>query len=81
MGTMTTVTLDDHATQFLEEQVASGRFGSPSEALMAALKLMEIREAELAELRALIDAGDASGVSEGFDIRAFIAKKRAGMAA
>ena len=81
MAKMTSVTLDDHATRFLTDQVAAGHFASASEAVAAAISLLEARDTARAELRAEIDAGDASGAAEDFDIRAFIARKRAGLAA
>jgi antitoxin ParD1/3/4 len=42
------------------------------------LRLLEEREAELAALRALMDAGEASGDAEGFDIDAWVADRKAG---
>lgn len=81
MAKNTSVALGDHFTRFLAEQVATGRYGSASEVLRAGLRLLEEREAALEELRAEIDKGEASGIAEGFDIRAFIARKRAEHAA
>jgi antitoxin ParD1/3/4 len=81
MGKNTSIVLGDHFTEFLAAQVATGRYGSASEVIRAGLRLLEEREAKLEELRALIDAGEASGIAEGFDIRDFIARKRAEHAA
>jgi antitoxin ParD1/3/4 len=61
MGKNTSVALGDHFMRFLEEQVGSGRYGSASEVVRAGLRLLEEREAKLAELRALIAEGEASG--------------------
>ncbi len=61
MGKNTSVALGDHFMRFLEEQVGTGRYGSASEVVRAGLRLLEEREARLAELRALIAEGEASG--------------------
>ena len=81
MAKTTSIALGAHFNDFLTAQVASGRYGSVSEAVRAGLRLLEEREVKLAELRAALAAGEASGISEGFDIRAFIAEKRADKAA
>ena len=77
MSKTTSIALGDHFTSFLAEQVATGRYGSASEVVRAGLRLLQEREAALTELRAEIDKGLASGIAEGFDLRAWIAKKRA----
>ena len=64
----TSIALSDHFAEFLNEQVASGRYGSASEVVRAGLRLLEEREAALADLRAEIAKGEASGVAEGFDV-------------
>lgn len=68
MSKTTSIALGEHFTAFLAEQVATGRYGSASEVVRAGLRLLEEREAALAELRAEIDKGLASGIAEGFDV-------------
>ena len=63
--------MDDHFTVFLAEQVQTGRYGSASVVVRAGLRLLEEREVKLAELRALIVDGEASGFIEVEDIDAF----------
>jgi antitoxin ParD1/3/4 len=77
----TSIALSDHFAEFLNEQVATGRYGSASEAVRAGLRLLEEREAALADLRAEIAKGEASGVAEGFDVDEWFDKVIAGDAA
>lgn len=74
----TSIALSDHFTEFLNEQVASGRYGSASEVVRAGLRLLEEREAALADLRAEIAKGEVSGVAEGFDVDEWFDKVIAG---
>ncbi len=71
MPKTTSIALGDHFTGFLAEQVQTGRYGSASEVIRAGLRLLEEREVKLAELRALIAEGEASGFVEVDDIDAF----------
>jgi antitoxin ParD1/3/4 len=77
----TSIALSDHFAEFLNEQVATGRYGSASEVVRAGLRLLEEREAALADLRAEIAKGEASGVAEGFDVDEWFDKVIAGDAA
>jgi antitoxin ParD1/3/4 len=70
------VSLGDHFSAFVDEQVANGRYGSPSEVVQAGLRLLEEQEAHLAALRAALIEGETSGASKPFDFDAFIARKR-----
>jgi antitoxin ParD1/3/4 len=45
--------------RFISHQVESGRFNNASEVVRAGLRLLEDEETKLAELRRLIDEGDA----------------------
>ena len=61
MAKTTSIALGAHFNDFLTAQVASGRYGSVSEAVRAGLRLLEERGVKLAELRAALQAGEASG--------------------
>jgi len=74
----TSIVLGDQYDAFIRRQIASGRFGSASEAVRAGLRLLEEQEFKLERLRAAIDEGDSSGPAEPFDLEAYLAAKRAG---
>jgi antitoxin ParD1/3/4 len=74
MGKNTSVALGDHFMRFLEDQVGTGRYGSASEVVRAGLRLLEEREAKLAELRALIAEGEASGPPVPFEPEKWLAE-------
>ena len=63
------VNLTDELDRFVVAKVESGRYENASEVVRAALRSLEREEqrheAKLAELRAAIDAGDASGIADG----------------
>ena len=54
MAQNTSISLDDHFTSFLSQQVASGRYRSASEVVRAGLRLLEDQETQLAALRAAL---------------------------
>jgi antitoxin ParD1/3/4 len=63
------VNLTAELDRFVATKVKSGRYENASEVVRAGLRTLEREEqqyaAKLAALRAAIDAGDASGISEG----------------
>lgn len=71
------ISLGEHFTGFLEQQVASGRYGSASDVVRAGLRLLEEQETKLATLRAALIAGEQSGPSVPFDFDAFVNKEGA----
>lgn len=77
MSKNTSVSLGEHFAQFVDAQVASGRYASTSEVMRAALRLLEEREDKLTRLRVLIREGDESGPPVPFDFDAFIAEMHA----
>jgi antitoxin ParD1/3/4 len=68
--------LGNHFNNFVETQVAQGRYSHASEVVRAGLRLLEEQEAKLAALRDALIAGEQSGASTPFDFEAFIARKR-----
>lgn len=76
MGKNTSISLGEHFSNFIESEVAKGRYASASEVVRASLRLLEEREAQLASLRAALVEGEDSGPSTPFDFDQFIASKR-----
>ena len=67
MSKATSVILGDHFETFVSESVASGRYGSASEVLRAALRVLEDQERrEMALVQAIIE-GENSGSPQPFD--------------
>jgi antitoxin ParD1/3/4 len=77
MSKNTSISLGDHFVEFIDAQVAEGRYGSASDVVRAALRLLEEREAKLTALRVALIEGEESGPSTPFDFDAFLARKRA----
>lgn len=78
MARTVTVALGPHYEEFIQANIAGGRYNNASEVIRAALRRLEEDEAHLAALRAAIDEGDASPDVVGFDEESFIEEMRAG---
>ena len=76
MGRVTSFSLGEHFSAFVESQVKEGRYDTASDVMRAALRLLEEREAKLAALRSALIEGEESGPATPFDLEAFIARKR-----
>lgn len=77
MAQNTSISLDDHFSDFLSREVASGRYRSASEVVRAGLRLLEDHETRLAALRAALVEGEDSGEPTPFDFDSFVAAKKA----
>lgn len=72
----TSVSLGEHFAEFVEQQVADGRFGNVSEVVRAGLRLLEERETQHAALRAAVQEGIESSEPRKLVLNEFLARKR-----
>jgi antitoxin ParD1/3/4 len=76
MSKATSVVIGDQLSDFIEGQIAKGRYGSSSEVVRAGLRLLEEHEAKLEALRAALIEGEESGEPQPFDFDRFISGKK-----
>jgi antitoxin ParD1/3/4 len=74
----TSISLGDHFANFVDQQVAHGRYGSVSDVVRAGLRLLEEHEMKLTALRTTLVEGETSGPARPFDVEAFLKGKRGG---
>lgn len=77
MARNTSVTIGDHFTGFIADQVQTGRYGSASDVVRAGLRLLEEHEAKVRALQDALIAGEQSGEPRPLDFDALKARKRA----
>lgn len=73
MAKNTSITLGDHFESFIRSQIDSGRYGSASEVIRSALRLLENQEAKLQSLRQLLLEGEQSGDAD-YDLNSLISE-------
>jgi len=63
MPRTTSITIGDHLDRFINEMIESGRYGSTSEVVRSALRLLEEQELHNGKLREALEKGLNSGES------------------
>jgi antitoxin ParD1/3/4 len=76
MARNTSVTIGDHFTSFINEQVKAGRYGSTSDVVRAGLRLLEEHEIKVKALQEALDAGEASGEPKALNFEDLKRRKR-----
>ena len=74
MGKNTSISLGNHFEQFINQEINSGRYGSVSEVIRTALRLLESEERKLNELRNALVVGEQSGFIKDFNPKAHLEK-------
>ncbi|HRG50891.1 MAG TPA: type II toxin-antitoxin system ParD family antitoxin [Pseudomonadales bacterium] len=77
MAKNTSISLGEHFDGFIAHQLESGRYGSASEVVRAALRLLENSESKLDALRRMLNEGEQSGLTD-YSYSAFIAELDSG---
>lgn len=67
MGKNTSVVLGDHFENFIASNVETGRYGSASEVIRDALRLLEEHQEKRALLNQALIKGEESGFIDNFD--------------
>jgi antitoxin ParD1/3/4 len=67
MGKNTSISLGDYFENFINNEIKSGRYGSVSEVIRTALRLLESEERKLNDLRNALIVGEQSGFVEDFN--------------
>ena len=76
MPKTTQFTIGDYFADFIDRQVAQGRYGSESDVVQAGLRLLEEQEMKVDALRRALIEGEQSGRSVPFDFDEFIERKQ-----
>ncbi len=73
MNTIASITLDEELAEFVQKKLDDGRYGSASDVIEEALRLLKQSEEDsLAAIRAAIEEGEASGEPQPFDADEFL---------
>lgn len=67
MSKNTSILLGDHFNNFINNEVASGRYSSASDVVRSALRLLEIEENKIKWLKNELEIGEKSGFVENYD--------------
>jgi antitoxin ParD1/3/4 len=67
MGKNTSISLGEHFEEFIHNEVKSGRYGSVSEVIRNALRLLESEEKKINEIRNALIVGEESGWIDDFN--------------
>lgn len=74
MGKNTSISLGNHFEQFIQDEIKSGRYGSTSEVIRSALRLLENEKEKLNALRDALIKGEQSGWVEDFNPEVHLSK-------
>lgn len=67
MGKNTSISIGDHFEEFIQNEVKSGKYGSVSEVIRSALRLLEREENKERELIKALEVGEKNGFVDDFN--------------
>ncbi len=67
MGKNTSISIGNHFEEFIQNEVKSGKYGSVSEVIRSALRLLEREERKERELIKALEIGEKSGFIKNFN--------------
>jgi antitoxin ParD1/3/4 len=67
MSKNTSILLGDHFEVFISKKLGSGRYHSASEVIRAGLRLLELEERKIEELKSALEIGEKSGIAQDFN--------------
>lgn len=76
MASNTSISLGNHFSDFIGQQIQTGRYKSSSDVVRAGLRLLEEHEIKVKALQEALKAGEQSGEATPFDFDAFIEMKK-----
>lgn len=74
--TRLTVSMPDQMNEWVDEQIASGRYGNVSEYLRDLIRRDQDRQMAITEIQQAITEGLESGAPKAFDFKSFLQHKR-----
>ena len=72
MAKNTSILLGDHFEKFISKEVSSGKYGSASEVVRTALRILESEEEKKSALTKALTKGEKSKRIENFDAKAHL---------
>ena len=76
MGKNTSISLGDHFEKFIKKEIKSGRYGSASEVIRTALRLLESEKMKMEVLREALVSGEKSDLINDFDPKSHLKSLR-----
>lgn len=74
MGKNTSISIGSYFEDFINSEVASGKYNSASEVIRSALRLLESEEKKLSELRNALIEGENSPLVDNFNAEKHLAE-------
>lgn len=74
MAKNTSILIGEHFEKFISNEVSSGKYGSASEVVRTALRMLESEEEKKSVLLKALVQGEKSGKVEGFNQKTHLAK-------